>query len=190
MILFILPIAITIPFYLLALLANLQLVYYVIYGVYIIGSLLITKHNQRTWNEIGITRNNLTDSLLQAIGFVSAFIAVQVIRYGYHLNPNLLPLIVAEQAVYNFIFSGLAQEILFRGLLLFSIWRWKGPKTAIIASSVTFGLVHITKGISYVIGTMLIGSIYGYITYKTKNIIGPTIAHGLNNFILGFILIL
>ena len=106
-----------------------------------------------------------------------------------HLATNLTPLSIVEQIIFNFLFSGPGQEILFRGIMFFSIWRWKGWKAALVITSIFFGFVHLLKGIQYIVATALIGLVYGYVTYRTKNIVGPMIAHGLSNFILGFILV-
>ena len=187
--LFIAPILVFIPLYALGLLDILPMVYYAIYSVYIAGSYFIIKHNRREWSEIGITRSNLSDSLLISIGFIAAFIITQTISSELHLSTELTTVLVVEQLVFNFAFSGLGQEILFRGVLLFSLARWKGWELGVVISSILFGLVHILKGVHYVIATILIGLMYAFITYRTKNIVGPIVAHGLNNFILGFILV-
>jgi len=190
LLLFVIPVIVAFPLYALAIIQDLQMVYYAIYTIYIIGSLALTRYNRRAWTEIGLTRTGIAESLVSAIGFVLAFMLIQVIQSGYHLATNLVSLVIIEQIIFNFVFSGVGQELLFRGLILFSLWRWKNWQIAIGLSSVLFGIIHITKGINYVLATILIGAFYGYITYRTKNIIGPMIAHGLNNFVLGFLFVL
>jgi membrane protease YdiL (CAAX protease family) len=188
--LFIAPILIIIPFYVLNIIQSINVAYYVIYAAYIIGSLVIIRINHQKLSEIGISSEGLRESMTLTLGFVLAFIVVQAWRDEYHFATDLAPLAIAEQIIFNFLFSGPGQEILFRGIMFFSIWRWKGWKAALAATSILFGLVHLLKGIQYVVATALIGLIYGYVTYRTKNIVGPMIAHGLNNFVLGFILVI
>nr|KXH78166.1 MAG: hypothetical protein AM324_10730 [Candidatus Thorarchaeota archaeon SMTZ1-83] len=178
-VLFVVPILVIIPFYVLGLVQDINLAYYIIYVIYILGSLLIVRVN----------RERVGESLSIACGFILAFIIVQVIRSDMYIRPDLEPLTVAEQIVYNFLLSGPAQEVLFRGVMFFALWRWKGWKVALVTSSVLFGLVHVLKGIYFVVATSLIGLVYGYVTYRTRNIVGPMIAHGLHNFILGFMLV-
>jgi membrane protease YdiL (CAAX protease family) len=188
--LFIVPIITIIPFYILNIIQDINIAYYLIYAAYILGSLVIVKIHHHKLSEIGISSNDLGESMLMACGFVLAFIVVQVWRLGYHFATNLTPLTIAEQIIFNFLFSGPGQEILFRGIMFFSIWRWKGWQTALAVTSILFGFIHLLKGIQYIVATALIGLIYGYITYRTKNIVGPMIAHGFNNFLLGFILVI
>jgi membrane protease YdiL (CAAX protease family) len=183
------PILLVIPFIVSGILSDFQLAYYVIYSVYIVGSLLIMKYSKHEWSEFGLSRTNLSDSLSLSLGFVVAFIITQTIHLELHLSTELGPIVVIQELVFCFAFSGPAQELLFRGVLFFSLLRWRDWKTALVVSSFLFGLVHILKGVHYVIATILIGFFYGYITYRTRNIIGPIVAHSFNNFILGFILV-
>jgi membrane protease YdiL (CAAX protease family) len=187
--LFITPIIIIIPFYILNIIQDIYITYYLIYSIYILGSLIIIKTNHHELSEIGISSDGLRESMLLACGFVIAYIVAQALGSEMHFATNLTPLSIGEQIIFNFLFSGPGQEILFRGIMFFSIWRWKGWKEALLITSILFGFVHLLKGIRYIIATFLIGLLYGYVTYRTKNIVGPMIAHGLNNFILGFILV-
>ncbi|MGD2072220.1 MAG: CPBP family intramembrane metalloprotease [Candidatus Thorarchaeota archaeon] len=187
--LFIAPIIIIIPFYILNILQDIYIAYYLIYLTYILGSVLILKANHHELREIGISSDNLKESMLLACGFVIAYVVAQALGSEMHLATNLTPLSIVEQIIFNFLFSGPGQEILFRGIMFFSIWRWKGWKAALAVTSILFGFAHLLKGIRYIAATVLIGLIYGYVTYRTKNIVGPMMAHGLNNFILGFILV-
>lgn len=186
--LFIAPILLVVVMYSSGILIDINLVYYAIYSFYIIGSIALVKINQRELSEIGLSRLNISESLTLAIGFVIAFVIVQIIRSGLQVSPELTLVNVGVQIIFNFVFSGLGQEILFRGILMFSIWRWKDWKYALVISSILFGGVHILKGATYVLSTAIIGLFYGYVTYRTRNIIGPIVAHGLYNFLLGFIL--
>jgi membrane protease YdiL (CAAX protease family) len=186
--LFITPILLVLPFILLRII-DLDLVYYIIYTVYILGTITILKFNNKKLQDIGISTKGLGESLGGSLLFVSILVIIITVREGMQVTTELTLLKIVEQVVYNFLFSGPGQEILFRGLMLFSIWRWKGWKVALVITSVLFGLVHITKGINFVLATMIYGFVYGYIVYQSKNIIGPTVAHGLYNFLLGFLLV-
>ena len=187
--LFLVPISVIIPLYTFEILQSVELAYYIIYSVYIAGSFFIMKHYQREWFEIGITKKNLSESLILGIGFVVGFIIAQTIHSELHLSSELTPTVVIKQLVFCFAFSGPGQEILFRGVVLFSVARQYGWETGIIINSILFGLIHVTKGVQYVIATAIIGLFYSYVAYRTKNIVGPIVGHGFSNFILGFILV-
>ena len=183
------PMLCVVCLFLLNILQDIQLAYYCIYVIYIVGSLLFMKRSKWEWSEFGLSRVNISDSLSLSLGFIVAFIVMQTYRNALHLSTELGPIVVIQELIYCFALSGPAQELLFRGLLFFSIMRWRGWKTALVVSSILFGFVHILKGVYYVIATTLIGFVYGYITYRTRNIAGPIVAHSLNNFILGFVLV-
>jgi len=186
-ILFIIPILLILPFVILRII-EITLANYIIYTVYILGTIVLLKINSRKLQDIGISTKGLGESLGSSLLFVSILIIILVVREGMQVTPELTLWTIIEQVIYNFLFSGLGQEILFRGLMFFSIWRWKGWKVALVITSVLFGFVHITKGLSYIFGTMIYGFVYGFLVYQSKNIIGPTVAHGLYNFLLGFLL--
>ena len=183
------PIVCVACFFLLNILQDVQLAYYGIYFIYVVGSLSLMKRSKLEWSEFGLSRENISDSLSLSLGFIAAFIVMQTYSQGLHLSTELSPTVVVQELIYCFALSGPAQELVFRGLLFFSIMRWRGWKTALVVSSVLFGFVHVLKGAHYVIATTLIGFVYGYITYRTRNIVGPIVAHSLNNFILGFVLV-
>ena len=186
--LFIAPILLIIPLIILEI-VEIEFTYYVTYTVYIVGTIGILKFNNKKLEDIGITTKGLGESLGGAIVFVSVLMIIITIREGLQLTTELTLLKVIEQGIYNFIFSGLGQEILFRGLMLFAIWRWKGWRVALVVTSVLFGFVHILKGLNFVVSTMIYGFVYGFLVYQSKNIIGPTFAHGLYNFVMGFLLV-
>lgn len=187
--LLIIPILFVVCLYLLNILQDIQLAYYGVYCIYIVGSFLLVKQSKREWSDFGLSRDNISDSLSLSLGFIVAFIIMQFYSQGLHLSTELGPIVVVQELIFSFALSGPAQEIVFRGLLFFSIMRWRGWEAALVVSSVLFGLFHVLKGVHYIIATTLIGFFYGYITYRTRNIIGPIAAHGLNNFILGFVLV-
>ena len=69
----------------------------------------------------------------------------------------------------------IAEELFFRGYLLDAINRKHGDWTAIIWSSILFGLVHVVGG-SFLIGSAFIGGIiYGWIRMRTGSLL-PSIA--------------
>ncbi len=187
LLLFAVPVVLAIPLYAYGLLPG-DAAYFTVYSVYILGSLAITRYNGRAPHEIGLSTRNLGESLLIGLALVAGRLVMRI-GAGAQIRPGLTVSTIAGQALYNFVFSGLGQEILFRGLMLFSIWRWKGPKVALVVSSILFGVMHVRMGIGYVFRTAVIGAWYGYAVYKTRSIVGPILAHGLYNFLFDFLLV-
>jgi len=184
--LFLLPVSLAIPLYVCGILQGLT-PYYLVYSIYILGSIAITRRNGRQLHEIGLTGRNLTESLLMSSALVLGNL-IGRLRAGAHIASGLTLSMIGQQALYNFVFSGPGQEILFRGLILSAISRWKGAVLAVVISSVLFGIMHARMGIAYVFWTAVIGGFYGYVAYKTGNVVGPMLIHGLYNFLFDFLL--
>lgn len=188
LIVLLLPLPIVVPIYLLAPSWE-GLSSYVTYGVYIIFSIMLTRHNGRPLGDIGIVRKQFWKSLAYSIPIVLVSLFLLWRRSGLVISPELSTPHLIERGIYSFFFSGLGQEILFRGLILFSLWRWKDKRTALLASSLLFGLMHIRMGPRGMISTTFFGIYYGAIVLETKNIAGPVIVHGLYNYLFGPILV-
>ena len=160
---------------------------YVIYAVYIVGAIAVTKCNGRGLKEIGLSREGLGSSVLMALAVVAGALVGRLVS-GVHLAAGLTATVIAREAALNLALSGPGQEILFRGLLFFALWRWRGARAALAVSSVLFGAVHLRLGAAYMLRTAVIGAVYGYAVYRTRNVVGPMLAHGVYNFVLGFLL--
>lgn len=186
---FIVPLLFAIPLYVTGLLSessgNL-----IVYPIYIACSILLTRHNKRSLAEIGLTRKGLVPSLGNSVLLVAAFSVSRFIATGLKLSPGVNSW---EAVTYNLLYwslSGFGQEILFRGLIMFSFNRWKGWKVALLVSTVLFGIIHVfSYGISGIIGVSLIGGLWGWIALKSNNIVGTSVAHSLFNFLFSFMLI-
>lgn len=187
---FIVPLLFIIPLYVLGFITQ-ALGNCISYTVYIAGSVGLTKYNKRTLAEIGLTRKGLIPSLGNSMILVLAFSLTRFIVADLKLSPDVYSLEVVAFNVFFWALSGLGQEILFRGLILFSLNRWKGWKVALLVSTILFGLIHVLRypSISGIVLISVIGGFWGWIALKTKNIIGTTIAHFIFNFLFAFMLI-
>jgi membrane protease YdiL (CAAX protease family) len=178
---FVVPLLFAIPLYMLGFLTEVS-GNYVTYTIYITCSIALTKYNGRSLKEIGLTRKELLPSLgLSGVTVLASFL-IRLISAELQLSPEANSGVAVAQGLLFWTVSGLGQEILFRGLIFFSFYRWKGWKTALLVSSVLFGLMHVKQGITGIIFTVLIGGYWGWVAFKTKNIIGTSIAHSLFNF--------
>jgi len=183
LVVFLVPFLSALPFFMLGYLTE-EAGNYVVYSIYIVSSILLTRHNHRSLSEIGLTRRGFLTSL----GLSSVPVAVLFMREylsgNIQLSPGAASWTAVSYSLFFWFFGGLGQEILFRGLILFSIQRWKGSKAALLASSLLFGLIHFRQGAVGVIRTTVIGAYWGWVALKTRNIVGTTIAHGTYNFLL------
>jgi membrane protease YdiL (CAAX protease family) len=185
---FVVPLLFIIPFYVSGFVTQVS-GEFIMYTVYIAGSVGLTKYNRRSLAEIGLTRKGLLPSLGNSLLLVLAFAVTRFIAADLKLSPDVSSWDVVAFNLFRWALSGLGQEIIFRGLILFSFERWKGWKVALLVSTVLFGPVHVLRyGILGIVLVSVVGGFWGWIALKTKNIVGTTIAHFLFNFLFAFML--
>ncbi len=86
---------------------------------------------------------------------------------------------------YMLLFVGVAEEFLFRGLIQQDFTEAFGWKWGLLASSTLFAVMHLTWRSVPELGFVFIaGLILGALYLKTKSLVAPIIAHGINNVIL------
>lgn len=126
--------------------------------------------------------------LLTAIALIVS-IAVQQIMIG--LLPSLAELaetlsasISTSGGLWTQLFAfalmpAICEELFFRGFLLTSFNVDKHPKRAILLTAVLFGVFHMNL-LQFITG-LLIGSVFAFVTYKSKSIYPAMILHFMNN---------
>ena len=163
---------------------------YVLYTIYITCSILLTRYNGRSLVDIGLTRRGLIPSLGNSVILVVAFSVSRFIVTGLKLSPDVSSWETVTYNLFYWSLSGFGQEILFRGLIMFSFNRWKGWKVGLLVSTVLFGLIHLYYySMSGIFLVSIIGGLWGWIALKTRNIVGTAIAHSLFNFLFSFMLV-
>jgi len=186
---FFVPLVFAVPLYMFGYLTEVS-GNFVLYTIYITCSILLTIRKGRPLEEIGLTRKGLLPSLLNSVALVIAAFVTRFIAADLKLAPEASSW---PTVVYIFFFwslSGFGQEILFRGLILFTFNRWKGWKIALLVSTILFGLIHLQRylSVSGIFLVSIVGLCWGWIALKTKNIVGTSIAHSLYNFLFAFLL--
>ena len=87
--------------------------------------------------------------------------------------------------VYMIGFVGIGEELLFRGLILRDMMEAFGWKCGLFGSSVIFAVMHLTwRSIPELGFVFLAGLILGALYWRTKSLVAPIVAHGINNVIL------
>jgi len=78
------------------------------------------------------------------------------------------------------ILAPIFEEILFRGIILKGMINHKiNPILAIIIGGLIFGVAHLNPW--QFVGAGLLGTIFGYVYYRTKSLVLPILLHALNN---------
>ena len=150
-----------------------------------------------------IKRNNLTEKY----GFCKADIAASKMLFyipviilltanmwhGFRVNMSLLETILY---ILSMLCVGFLEELIFRGLLFNAMLR-NGKNSAIIVSSVTFGVGHIINLINgsgaellpnllQVVYAIAVGFMFMMIYYRTKSLLPCIITHGVFNALSAF----
>lgn len=87
--------------------------------------------------------------------------------------------------VYMFLFVGVAEELLFRGLIQRDLIKAFGWKWGLFGASALFAVMHLTwRSIPELGFVFIAGLILGVLYWKTKNLTMPIVAHGANNVML------
>ena len=78
------------------------------------------------------------------------------------------------------IIAPIAEEYLFRGLMMRKMLRWNiSPWYAIIGSSIMFGLIHLNP--AQIPGAIILGIFMAWMCYRTRSLIPGIIIHITNN---------
>lgn len=95
-----------------------------------------------------------------------------------------LPTLIRDFA-YMLFFVGLAEEMLFRGLIQRDLQRVFGDGKGLFLAAYLFGVMHMTwRSVPELFFTFFAGYLLGYIYTRSKNLMGPISLHAVNNTVL------
>jgi membrane protease YdiL (CAAX protease family) len=134
-----------------------------VYLYFLAGSLAI---GLRRWSlsQLGLNRRGILLSLACGLAFI---LGRTLVLLGTNLWAGLrpiAPLQLAGDVLYYIAAVGLAEELLFRGLIYHALETLRGPRLALWGSAVAFGLYHIGVG---------------GIRWRAGGILGLILVHGL-----------
>lgn len=129
--------------------------------------------------QLGVRKENLLTSVLLGLGalIITLFIVLSI-TWGNEGITSLSWNIIMFFEAFN-------EEFLFRGVLLLYLLSITDIRVAYITSVLAFLLAHPQHfNSTFIIPTALQGILLGLVAYKTKNIIGAWISHGLNRTLI------
>ncbi len=86
---------------------------------------------------------------------------------------------------YMLLFVGIGEELLFRGLIQRDLEKAFGWKWGLFGASLMFAIMHLTwRSIPELGFVFVAGLVLGFLYWKTKSLVAPIVAHGVNNVIL------
>ena len=87
------------------------------------------------------------------------------------------------------LFTGLSEELLFRGVLQTAGVRALGAVPGIVFVALLFGIMHMGwLSALDLLFVFAVGLLFGWVVHRTRSIIGVTIAHGVANIMLFIVL--
>jgi membrane protease YdiL (CAAX protease family) len=163
------------------------LYWFPIVAIPLFASSIIIMHNQGlSMKDVGLTLggNIKLQLLITATGFFTGIIEFFILRPA-PLIEQFTPTLIIGASLILLISTGLAEELLFRGILQNNVVKMFGTVFGLIYTSFVFATMHI--GWIYFVDLVFVFSVamlYGYCLIKTKSLVGVTLAHGLSNSML------
>lgn len=92
----------------------------------------------------------------------------------------VLPLSLVQAAV----LAPLAEEFIYRGVLLVTLMREIGAAGAMVGSSLVFAIVHLEAEPQAVLPLFCLGMAMAYTAYRTRSLVAPIVTHSLFNAVM------
>ena len=91
------------------------------------------------------------------------------------------PWVFAFAGLMAVVIAPLAEEFLYRGILLMTLVRHVGVIPGLVVSSAVFAAAHFTAEPQALLPLFFLGMALGYVAYRTRSLVAPIIAHALFN---------
>lgn len=157
-----------------------------IYGPIFISLYYLAKHQKFSNQELGLSFKNiyLYIPLSIILGLILGKMEYSIINVESMIPvPNVQNLIIFSMIM--IIFTGFAEELLFRSIIQTRFEQVIESKGGLIITSLLFGAMHSGYGTVYeIIFTASVGFFLGYLFQKTRSLIFIAITHGMINIFL------
>ncbi len=149
------------------------------------SSIVIMRSQNLSIKDVGLILGNIPVQLLIALtGIFTGIIEFFILRPA-PLIPEFTPVLILGSFIILLISTGLAEELVFRGILQNNAMKVIGTGFGLLYTSLVFTTMHI--GWIYFADLVFVFSVsmfYGYVFIKTRSIFGITLAHGVSNSML------
>ncbi len=153
------------------------------------ASIVIMRRQKLTLKDVGVFMGEYRDNyrvqfFIALTGFFTGIIEFFILRPD-PLIPQFTPVLLLGGFIVLLLSTGLAEELLFRGILQNNAMKLTGTWWGLLYTSLIFCTMHIGwiyfADLVFVFGVALF---YGFCLIKTKSIVGVTMAHGISNSML------
>ncbi len=171
-----------------------QLYWYAMIGIpLLLAAIVATRTLELSWSDLGLSFTSrgrfmwLYQVTIAASGVPLSFAAFWLVPRPQPLPTTFTGLDLILAPIILFLFTGFAEEIIFRGILQQTARQVLGPFSTVY-SSVLFAVMYIgSLSPAYVIFIGLVGLYFGWCVYRTGSLWGVVLAHSLLN--IGVLLI-
>ena len=153
------------------------------------ASIVIMRRQNLSLKDVGVFMGDYRDNyrvqfFIAITGFFTGIIEFFILRPD-PLIAQFTPVLLIGGFIVLLLSTGLAEELLFRGILQNNTMKLIGPAWGLLYTSLIFTTMHI--GWIYFADLVFVFSVamfYGFCLIKTKSIVGITMAHGISNSML------
>jgi len=153
------------------------------------ASIVIMRRQNLSLKDVGVFMGDYRDNyrvqfFIAITGFFTGIIEFFILRPD-PLIAQFTPVLLIGGFIVLLLSTGLAEELLFRGILQQNTMKLIGPAWGLLYTSLIFTTMHI--GWIYFADLVFVFSVamfYGFCLIKTKSIVGITMAHGISNSML------
>lgn len=149
------------------------------------ASIALMRSQNLSLKDVGLFFGDYKIQLLITLtGFFTGIIEFFILRPD-PLISQFTPMLLIGGFIILLLSTGLAEELLFRGILQNNTMKLIGPAWGLLYTSLVFTTMHI--GWIYfadLVFVFCVAMFYGYCLIKTKSLMGITLAHGLSNSML------
>ena len=155
----------------------------------IVATLMAARYLGLGRKGFGLTLGGLRWQLPVALSGIAIGAAERLIIQPSALAPDLSLASIWWPALALLLFTGLSEELLFRGVLQGAAVKGIGARWGIVYVALMFGALHIGwESILDVAFVTAVGLYFGWVAHKTGSILGITFAHGVANIMLFIVL--
>lgn len=167
--------------------------FFIIYIPLLVAAFLLMRSQNLTMQDVGFTTKKFyLQLIIGATGLSFGLVEFLILTEWIHPIETINFTEILIYTAILMIFTGLTEELIFRGILLSRTDVFFGTDKqifSIIFVSVIFMLLHAGwMSITDLIFVFLVGVFYSIMFLKTKSIVGIAISHGITNIMLFIIL--
>jgi hypothetical protein len=169
----------------------------------LVGLLFVAKFGRAGFEAVGVRRGSTRSGVLHGlaafltilpvcfVGLVASMEVMAILRAPVTTHPLLetvqetheawvIPVAVFQAGV----LAPVAEEFMYRGVLMMTLLKQMGILGALIVSSALFAIVHLPTEPQAVLPLFFLGLALGYVAYRTRSLVAPIVTHAIFNTLM------